>query len=120
MLIVVDGERLESAQVGLLRRQGDSVVVRARDLAGRDVVAERTPFLGTGIAVRPIRPEGAPTAVQAEDLVELDADRRARLIAFVEGSTRMPAQAKERVLAQLQQDRVPAQMVAQLEERMGG
>ena len=32
----------------------------------------------------------------------------------------MPAEAKARVLAQLQQDRVPARVVARIEERMGG
>jgi hypothetical protein len=32
----------------------------------------------------------------------------------------MPPDAKERVLGQLQQDRVPAQMIERIESRMGG
>lgn len=119
VLVLGEGDRLEAADATLLRRQGNDVLVRANGLAGREAVAERTPFLGAGIAVRPIRP-GADQEAEGEAMVELDAARRARLIAFVEASSRMPAQAKERVLAQLQQDRVPADMVARLESRMGG
>lgn len=119
VLVIGEGDRLETAQTKLLRRQGDTVLVRAPALQGREVVAERTPLLGSGIAVRPIRPGAAPEP-ETEQLVVLDADRRARLIAFVEASERMPAQAKERMLAQLQRDRVPADMVARLESRMGG
>ena len=37
-----------------------------------------------------------------------------------ESSTRMPAEAKERILSQLSQDRVPVQVVQRIEERMGG
>ena len=51
---------------------------------------------------------------------KLDEARRARLIAFVEASERMPPEAKERVLAQLRGAKVPARVVARLESRMGG
>ena len=53
-------------------------------------------------------------------MIALDPDRRAKLVAFVEGNKRMPPEAKERVLAALQQEKVPAQMVARIESRMGG
>ena len=53
-------------------------------------------------------------------MIALSDDRRARLIAFVEGNVRMPAQAKERMLAQLAQPEVPAQVIARIESRMGG
>ncbi|MEM9343327.1 MAG: HlyD family efflux transporter periplasmic adaptor subunit [Pseudomonadota bacterium] len=119
VLVIGEDDRLEVGETRLLRRQGDDVLVRARGLAGREVVAERTPFLGAGIRVRPIRP-GGEEAPQQPSMVELDADRRAALIAFVEGNQRMPADAKERVLAALQQDKVPAQMVERIESRMGG
>ncbi|MEL6210297.1 MAG: efflux transporter periplasmic adaptor subunit, partial [Pseudomonadota bacterium] len=75
----------------------------------------------SGIKVRPLRPGSAEeTEPPKDELVELDADRRARLVAFVEGNQRMPQDAKERVLAQLRQDRVPMQVVARIESRMGG
>ena len=119
VLVLGEEDRLETAEVTLVRRQGDDVIVRARGLAGREVVAERTPFLGAGIGVRPIRP-GADDAPAEPAMVELDEDRRAKLIAFVEASQRMPDRAKERVLAQLRADRVPADMVNRLESRMGG
>ena len=119
VLVLGEEDRLETAEVTLVRRQGDDVIVRVRGLAGREVVAERTPFLGAGIGVRPIRP-GADDAPAEPAMVELDEDRRAKLIAFVEASQRMPDRAKERVLAQLRADRVPADMVNRLESRMGG
>ena len=54
------------------------------------------------------------------DTIELTQERRAQLIAFVEGNDAMPAEAKARVLAQLSQDRVPLRVVQRIEERMGG
>ena len=120
VLALGDEDRLEPVETRLLRRQGDAVIVEARGLAGREVVSERSPFLGEGIRIRPLR-EGAEPAEDPDDgLVELDADRRARLVAFVEGNQRMPADAKERVLAQLRQDRVPLRVVTRIESRMGG
>lgn len=123
VLVVGEDERLSEETVEVLRRQGDEVIVRARALTGREVVAERTPLLGAGIKVRPVRPvaSGEAEAAAAEpDMVELDPERRARLVAFIEGNQFMPADAKERVLAQLRQDRVPAQMIERIESRMGG
>jgi hypothetical protein len=95
-------------------------------------VAERTPLLGAGIRVRVLdpvpvdaampgaAPEDAASLSVSDDLLELDPERRARLVAFVEASGAMPDEAKARILAQLAQDRVPAQMVARIESRMGG
>ncbi|RVT82275.1 HlyD family efflux transporter periplasmic adaptor subunit [Rhodobacteraceae bacterium CCMM004] len=121
VLVLGAEDRLEVADVQLLRRQGDDVIVRAADLAGREVVAERSPLLGAGIKVRPIRPADLAAEVPAgPDMVELSDERRAKLVAFVEGNPRMPAEAKERVLAQLRAPQVPAQMVERIESRMGG
>ena len=120
VLVVGEGDRLESAPAEVLRRQGDDVIVAAGPLAGREVVLERSPLLGAGIKVEPIRPaaEGeAPAA--APETVRLDEARRARLIAFVEGG-RMPEEAKARVLAQLREPEVPSATVARIEGRMGG
>jgi len=55
--------------------------------------------------------------------VALDADRRAALIARVEQNTRMPEQVRTRILAQLEQPTVPAQLIERLEQgggRQGG
>lgn len=59
-------------------------------------------------------------AAPASETVKLDPEKRARLIAFVEGNTRMPSDVKDRLLAQLNAEDVPADVVARLEGRMGG
>src|SRR5690606_38268455 len=46
VLVLAEGDRLAEAEVVVLRRQGDAVVVRAPGLAGAEVVAERSPTLG--------------------------------------------------------------------------
>jgi multidrug efflux pump subunit AcrA (membrane-fusion protein) len=120
VLVVGPDERLAEAPVEVLRRQGDAVIVRAEDLHGQDLVAERTPLLGAGIRVRPIRPEMAGAAPADPEMVALDPERRARLVAFIEANPSMPPDAKERVLGQLRQDEVPAQVIQRIESRMGG
>lgn len=119
VLVVGDDARLEVAEVEVLRRQGDDVIVRARGLRDRDVVAERSPLLGAGIKVRPILPDagGVP---EASATVELTDERRARLVAFIKGNQYMPKEAKARVRGQLGKKEVPAQVVKHIEARMGG
>lgn len=115
--------RLEEVEVSLLRRQGDDVILRApAALIGREVVAERSPLLGAGIKVRPVRSgeDAASQAAAEPEMLELTPERKAALIAFVQSNKRMPNEAKQRVLAELSKDRVPAQMVERLERRMGG
>jgi hypothetical protein len=41
-------------------------------------------------------------------------------VAFIEANPSMPPDAKERVLGQLRQDEVPAQVIQRIESRMGG
>jgi hypothetical protein len=116
-------DRLEELPARLLRRQDDRIFLAADGIAGRDIVTQRSPLLGAGIKVKPVRPaiNGAtdPTPAPAA-MVALTPERRAKLVAFVEGNTRMPAEAKTRILAQLAEDEVPAQVVERLEQRMGG
>ena len=119
VLVLGEDDRLEAIEVELLRRQGDEVLVRNPDLVGREVVGARSPLLGAGIKVRPLRSEQASTPTEPE-MLELSAERRARLVAFVEANQRMPAEAKARVLDRLNAEQVPAGMVARLESRMGG
>ncbi len=119
VLVLGAEDRLEALPVELVRRQGDEVLLRGAGLAGREVVIGRTPLLGAGIRVRPLREEAQDEAPEAT-LLELSAERRARLVAFVEANNRMPDEVKARVLAQLGGDRVPAQLVERIESRMGG
>lgn len=117
VLVVGPGERLEAARVEVLRKQGDDILVRAEGLEGRQIVAIRAPRLGAGIKVRP-RAAG-DRSLEERETVELNAERRARLKAAVEGNTRMPEAARARVLAALDEARVPREMVERIEARMG-
>ena len=119
VLVLAADDRLEELAVDLLRRQDDQVIVRAAGLAGREVVAERSPLLGAGIRIRPVRPEAA-AASSAPALVALSPERRAALVARVMANAQMPAEVRARVLDQLAQERVPAPLIARLETRMGG
>ena len=122
VLVLGADDRLEPLPVTLVRRQDDDILVRGRGLAGREVVRERSPLLGEGIKVRPLRldDQGAQAAPPAPAMLELTEERRARLVAFVESNATMPAEIKSSILARLQQPQVPAQMVERLESRMGG
>lgn len=118
-------DRLEEIEVEVVRRQGETVLIDAEALAGREVVKDRVPQLGAGIRIRPTRDADATEAgsggatTPGDDLIALDDDRRARLKAFVEGSSQMPPEARARILTALEQPEVPANMVERLESRMG-
>ena len=124
LLVVGEGDRLEAVAADVVRRQGDEVIVRVGDLAGREVVTERTPLLGKGILIRPVRDgqgsEVTGTTATETAMVDLTPQRRAALIALVEGNRSMPEDARERLLAQLRAGRVPAAMIERIEARMGG
>ncbi|MDA7827451.1 efflux transporter periplasmic adaptor subunit [Rhodobacteraceae bacterium] len=118
VLVVDQEDRLEKIDVTLLRRQGNDVIVRSRDLVGREVVAQQTPLLGAGIKVKPLRAADRDGAPAEPETVELTEERRAKLIAYVEGNGFIPDAAKTRILGQLKQEKVPAQVVERLESRM--
>src|SRR6056297_139741 len=119
VLVLAEEDRLDVVSVDLLRRQGDDVLVRAENLRGREVVAERTPLLGAGIKVRPLRQNGT-AETESPDMVELTEERRARLTAFVQANTGMPEAARQRLLDQLSQGSVPARVVQRIDTRLGG
>ena len=119
VLVVGEEDRLSSEQVELLRRQGDDVIITVRGLAGETIVAERSPLLGAGIKVDPIRPGQADDAPAEPEMVTLDPERKAKIVAFVEAS-RMPDDAKARILSQLDADEIPVATVNRIEGRMGG
>lgn len=122
VLVLGEGDRLEAATVRVLRRQGEDVLVRG-DIAGREVVQARSPLLGAGIGVKPLRKggdEAATEAVKGPAMLELTSERRAKLVAFIKANSRMPQEAKARVLAQLAEPQVPARVVERIESRMGG
>ncbi|PIE12886.1 MAG: efflux transporter periplasmic adaptor subunit [Rhodobacterales bacterium] len=122
VLVLGDQDRLERKSVNLLRRQGNEVLVRATDLAGREVVASRSPLLGTGIRVKPVRTSAntLASAGQGAQMIELTPERRARLIAFIEKNRNLPDAARNRILKSLENPKVPARLISRIESRMGG
>lgn len=118
ILVLGEDNVLEAVEVELMRRQGDDVLIRGQGLQDREVVLARTPVLGDGIRVNPVRPQTGD-APEEPETIALDADRRARLIAFVESNTFIPADVRERMLRQLAEEQVPTNMVTRLEARMG-
>lgn len=116
-------DRLEPLAVTLLRRQGDDVLIRpaedALPLDGRQIVLQRSPLLGAGVKVRALDTVSA-SRPEPQAMLELSDERRARLIAYVEGRRDMPGAVRDRLLDQLAQARVPARVVERLETRMGG
>ena len=123
VLLLGKDDRLEQAAVDVLRKQGDDVIVRGVAIEGREVISGRSPLLGAGIKVRPVRPDDTTmgdTPKDGPELLEPTDERRAKLIAFIEANQNMPKEAKARVLAQLAKDKVPASTVKRIESRMGG
>ncbi|WP_170762155.1 efflux RND transporter periplasmic adaptor subunit [Ruegeria lacuscaerulensis] len=118
VLVLGVDDRLEALPVQLIRRQGDEVLLRGEGLVGREVVISRTPLLGSGVRVRPLRVEA--NAGAEPGMVELSDEQRAQLVAQVEASDRMPQDVKARVLGQLSEAKVPASLVRSIESRAGG
>lgn len=118
VLALAGEDRLEALEVRLVRRQGDDVLLRGPALEGREIVVGRTPLLGAGIKVRPVRQADRAPAPPA--MVELSDERRARLVTFVESSQRMPKAMKTRVLDALANPQVPQSLIERIESRMGG
>lgn len=118
VLALGDNDRLEIVEVEVLRRMADTVLVRATEIAGREVVEARSPLLGAGIKVQPVRAD--TTMPEAPEMIELSAERRAAMVKFVTENNMIPDTAKERILKRLEAEKVPAQMVERIESRMGG
>lgn len=118
VLVLGPDDRLEALPVQLIRRQGDEVLLRGSGLVGREVVIGRTPLLGGGVRVRPLRDEA--NAGADPGMVELSDAQRAQLVAQVEASDQMTSEAKASALTQLGASKVPVSLVRSIETRTGG
>ena len=70
--------------------------------------------------MKPVLRTESGAAPKPPEMVALSTQERARLVAFVEGNQRMPADVKKRILTALNRPEVPAQMIERLQNRMGG
>lgn len=118
-LLLVRDERLFAANVRILRRVADDVVVSGAP-DGAAYVVERSPQLGKGVKVKVIDDDGPSPSTGASDLVDLDPLKQERLIAWVEANKRMPDEMKTRILKRLRTGKAPQQMIDRLSQRMGG
>jgi RND family efflux transporter MFP subunit len=109
VLALAAENRLEVIAVEVVRRYGDDVIVAPGDAAGREVVAERSPLLGAGIRISPVR----------AGWVTLSAAQREALKAAVDTLTLTDAE-KADVLGQLEQAQVPQSLIDQLQPPAGG
>lgn len=120
VLVLGADDRLERLQVELMRRQGDDVLIRGSGLAGREIVLTRTPLLGEGVKVTPLRKSDTSRPLTAAKFITLSAEKRAELVAFVENNPAMPEPVKQDILRKLAQPDVPVALVSRIEARMGG
>ncbi|MFT5001384.1 MAG: multidrug resistance efflux pump, partial [Planctomycetota bacterium] len=124
VLVLGENDRLEELQITVLRKQGDQVIVRAEGLFDREVVEARSPLLGAGIKVKPLRRDNSSASVaiepKAPKMIKLSQERRAKLTAFIENNALIPKNRKDVILARLKKDEVPEEMVNRIESRMGG
>ncbi len=121
VLVLGENDRLVAQKTTVLRRQKDKAIVRAENLYGREIVEARSPLLGEGIRVKPVRrDDAAPVDTAGPELIALSPERRARLVAFVQNNAFIPANRKQQLIGRLNEDKVPANMVRRIESRMGG
>lgn len=121
ILALGEGNRLRSLTVAVLRKQRDSFVVEGDGLDGETIVLERVPQLGAGIRIQPRQPD-APEFEEVV-VVELSAEEQETMISAIQANTRMPREVRDRLLAQVQEGKVPAQTAERLRrmaERFSG
>ena len=112
VLVLGDGNRLQPLTVAVLRKQRDSLVVDGEGLDGETIVLERVPQLGAGIRIQPRQPD-APEFEEVE-VVELTAEEQRAMISTLQANTRMPKEVRDRILAQVQEGKIPAQTAERL------
>lgn len=115
VLVLGDNDRLIETKVTLLRRQGNNVLLNADGIDGMEVVTRRSPTLGAGIRIKPIREGAAP---EAPKIVSLTDQQKTNIRAFVKSNTRMPDDRKSRLLEQVDAGEMPAADLEKLTARM--
>lgn len=117
VLVMAADSRLEEIRVPILRSQGDTLVVEAAAIAGRDLVLARAPQLGAGVKVEPRTPGGP--AITAPTQVRVSQRLRDEIRAVVEGNAMIPKPVKDRLLGALEQDVFEKDRIDQMLGRMG-
>lgn len=122
ILTLSDEDRLQEIEVTVLRRKKNNVIIDASNVDGKEIVTNRTPLLGAGIKIKPIRPGATDVnndeAPEPENIV-LDDERRQKMIAFIDGNSYIPKSAKKKIIKALNEEKVPLKLINRIESRMG-
>ena len=122
-LFILSGEdRLEEVNVSILRRQGKEVIVSGAP-EGAEYVMQRSPQLGRGLKVKPLRASEfkngkVPKPNDAETLVDLDQKKKNELLEFVKSMDRMPENVKDRLIKEINSGKVRLKTLRRLEKGM--
>ncbi len=116
LLLVGENNRLETANVRILRKQGNSVLITGEGIDGRQLVQERAPQLGDGIRIEP-RSTDTPILTKQET-VKLSAQEQAQMIAAVKAGG-MPQNVKDRILKNLETGELKKASYDRLKSRLG-
>ena len=122
ILTLSDEDRLQEIEVTVLRRKKNNVIIDASNVDGKEIVTNRTPLLGAGIKIKPIRPGATDVnndeAPEPENII-LDDERRQKMITFIDGNSYIPKSAKKKIIKALNEEKVPLKLINRIESRMG-
>ena len=122
ILTLTDEDRLQEIEVSILRRNKNNVIIDATNVIGKEIVTNRTPLLGAGIKIKPIRLGGSKAisdAAPEPEKIALDEERRQKMISFIEGNGYIPKTAKKKIIKALSEAEVPVKLIKRIESRMG-
>ena len=118
VLVVGSDNRLRTATVKILRKQGDDLIVRAEHIAGERIVKQRAPQLGDGILIEPRAENEKPVLEEAAKDVELTSEQQVKMTSFVSDS-QMPDAVKQRMLKSIETGTISQKMFDRISDRMG-
>ena len=122
-LFVLSGEdRLQEVNVSILRRQGEKVIVSGAP-EGAEYVMQRSPQLGRGLKVKPLRASDlkngkAPKSSDAETVVKLDQKKINELLELLKSMDRMPENVKDRLIKEINSGKMRSKTLRRLEKGM--
>ncbi len=123
LFILSSDNRLQEVNVNILRRQGEIVVVSGAP-QGAEYVMQRSPQLGRGLKVKPLRASDLENdkAAQKEEedkIVELDEAKKNELLDFLKSMDRMPQNVKDRLIKEVSGGNISVKTLRRLEKGMG-
>ena len=117
VLVVGDDKRLRAANVNILRKQGDNIIIQSDNLSGLSIVKQRTPQLGTGILIEP-RFEGVVEIPSPPENVVLSPEQQEKMLNHIKKG-RMPDGVKKRIMDKISTGTIPKSMYDRITDSMG-